>query len=54
MYNITQEQIKSRPRTEQYFDCPGCGEEISDYDVGFSDAMVCPDCNCEIYLVEES
>lgn len=50
MHHIKQEDIESRNRIEKYFSCPGCGNEISDYDIAFADAMECPDCKCEIYL----
>ena len=48
MIYVDREKIKERTRIEYYFDCPGCGLEISDYDVAFKDAIECPPCGCEI------
>lgn len=50
MLYMKREDVKERNRIEYYFDCPGCGQEISDIDVGFSDTMECPHCGRDIYF----
>ena len=51
MITLKRVSIRERIRVEHYFDCPHCGEEISDLDVGFSNSMTCPHCEGVINFV---
>lgn len=50
---IRAKDLKVRARTEHYFDCPHCGEEVSDLDVGMTGSIECPDCGGSIYIEED-
>ena len=50
---ISESIMEQRAVIEHYFDCPNCGTEVSDLEIGFSRKFHCPWCAVEIVIKEK-